>query len=292
MKGRQYAMFAAVSAALLGSATISSGAPANPISACPFTISSAGTYTLVNDLTAAGDCITVDPSAGASVTVNLNGFSITGDTTGAAIIAVSPALKKKVSVVGPGKISAFDVGVNISLFPDVTVKRLTIDNTGIGISVGQGSVYDSTITGSGFGVYTGGKSLVRNITATGNLTGIFVGPGSTVDQSTANSNAQGILADDKSLVKNSTANGNTANGIVVGMSGSVTQCTANNNGSAGITGNTKSDINSSTAMTNFDGIVVNCPATVQQNTATGNTDQDIVLNGSGCTVKKNVVTGP
>jgi len=290
MKGRQCAAFAAVIALLLGSVAIVSGAPANPVNACPFAITAAGTYTLTNNLTAAGDCITITQPLGDSVTINLNGFTITGDGSGAAIVAPNPG--KKISVVGQGTITNFLYGVQLDQTSDVTVKRLNVNNTFVGIVIGQGSVYDSTASDNFLGVGAGDKSTITNVTANNNPNfGIVVGAGSSVEQSTANNNGAGIIVSgDKSLVKNSTANGNDFGIFVEGVSATVTQCTANGNGSAGIAADgTQSNINHNTANNNATGISVPCPATVQQNTATDNT-VDIDLNGTGCTVKKNTTT--
>ena len=136
MKGRQCAAFAVVVALLLGSFAGASGGPANPIGACPFAITAAGTYTVTNDLTAAGDCITITQPLGDSVTVNLNGFTITGDGTGSGIIAPNPG--RTISVVGPGTITAFFAGVLLDQTTDVTVKRLNVSGAFSGIAVGQG----------------------------------------------------------------------------------------------------------------------------------------------------------
>src|SRR5580765_6754529 len=87
MTRRQCVTFAAIIALCLGIYTSSFALPANPITACPFAITAGGTYTLTADLTASGDCITIAQPLGESVTVALNGFSITGDGSGAAIVA-------------------------------------------------------------------------------------------------------------------------------------------------------------------------------------------------------------
>lgn len=293
MTRRQCVVFAAVIALCLGTYTSSVALPTNPITTCPFAITAGGTYTLTADLTASGDCITISPPAGASVTVALNGFSITGDGSGAAIVADPDT--RTISVVGPGTISSFFIAVDLSLTTDVTAKRLTVSDAFFGIAFEQGSLYDSVIEGTGLcvaGVGTGPKSLVKNVTVTDCVFGVVVEEGSSVQQSTANFNGLGILGNEKVLVKNSTANDNALTGILVGPSGSVSQSVTSRNGEVGISAGPGSNVNSNTANENVIGIAMpECPGTIQQNTARDNTDADIVA-GTGCTVKKNVTTTP
>jgi hypothetical protein len=266
-------------------------AASSPISSCPFLITGGGTYGLANDVTAIGDCITIAQPLGASVTVNLNGFTITGDGTGTAIVAPNPG--RKISVVGPGTITHFDTGVDLFGTTDVTVKRLTVTDAFTGIAVGQGSITDSDVSSSvafgNFGVLAGDKSTVTNVTASNSyFAGIEVGARSSVTQSTAENNILGISAGQKSRVKSSIANGNAVFGIGVDEGGSVTESTANGNG-IGIFGDIGSNINKNTVNENGDGILIGCPGTVQQNTLTGNSLSDINLIGDGCTVKNNVI---
>jgi hypothetical protein len=301
MTRRQCVTFAAVIALCLGIYTSSFALPANPITACPFAITAGGTYTLTADLTASGDCITIAQPLGQSVTVALNGFSITGDGSGAAIVAAPDTTT--ISVVGPGTISSFFTAVDLFFTTDVTVKRLTVNDAFLGIVFGQGSLYDSVIEGTGFcleGVEAGAKSLVKNVTATGCAFGIAVGDGSSVQQSTANSNGLGIAGEEKVLVKNSQASDNALTGIFVGPNGSVSQSVTSRNGGAGFSNETKagiaagpgSNVNSNTANENVIGIAMPvCPGTIQQNTARDNRVADIVA-GTGCTVKKNITTTP
>jgi len=301
MTRRQCVAFAAAIALWQGIYTSSFALPANPITACPFDITAGGTYTLTADLTTSGDCITISQPLGESVTVALNGFSITGDGSGTAIVAAPDTTT--ISVVGPGTISSFFSAVDLFFTTDVTVKRLTVSDVLLGIVFGQGSLYDSVIDGTGFcleGVEAGPKSLVKNVTATGCVFGIAVDDGSSVQQSTANFNGLGITGNEKVLVKNSTANDNALTGILVGPSGSVSQSVTSRNGAAGFSVDTKagiaagpgSNVNSNTANENVIGIAMpECPGTIQQNTARDNAEADIVT-GTGCTVKKNITTTP
>src|SRR5262249_46384582 len=123
---RRHLVGAMAIALLLGAWSDSGDAASTPITACPFLITVGGTYGLANDITASGDCITVTQPTGASVTVNLNGFSITGGGTGIAIVAPNPG--RKISVVGPGTIAQFDIAVDLAATTDVTVKRLTVSD--------------------------------------------------------------------------------------------------------------------------------------------------------------------
>jgi hypothetical protein len=266
-------------------------AASTPISSCPFVITAGGTYGLANDVTSVGDCITIAQPLGAGVTVNLNGFTITGDGTGTAVVAPNPG--RKISVVGPGAITRFDTGVDLFGTTDVTVKRLTVTDAFTGIAVGQGSITDSDVSSSvafgSFGVLAGDKTTVTNVTASNSyFAGIEVGARSSVTQSAAENNILGIVAGPKSRVKSSTANGNAVVGIAVDGGSNVSESTANGNG-IGIFGDVGSNINKNTVSANGDGILIGCPGTVQQNTLTGNSSSDINLVGEGCTVKNNVI---
>src|SRR5262245_27912154 len=147
---RRHLVWATAVAMLLGAWSGWADAASTPISACPFSITAGGTYGLANDLTASGDCITITQPLGASVTVNLNGFTITGDGSGVAIVAPNPG--RKISVVGPGTIAQFVAAVDIEATTDVTVKRLTVTDVLLGILIEQGSITDSEInSGAAFG---------------------------------------------------------------------------------------------------------------------------------------------
>jgi len=275
---------------LLGSWTSSANGASTPITACPFSITVGGTYSLANDLVASGDCIVIDQPLGASVTVNLNGFSIFGDGSGTAIVA--PNVGRKISIVGPGTITGFLVGIDLGFTTDVTVKRMVVSDTTFGgIVVGQGSITDSDVstnfTFNFFGVATGDKSTVKNVTASnGHVVGIQVGANSTVTQSIADNNLNGIIAGNKSRVKTSTAIGN-AFGIQVGDGGSVSESIAGGS-TVGIGAGVKANINANTVNGQFLGISATCPGTIQQNTISGSV-APLNLIGEGCTVRNNVI---
>jgi hypothetical protein len=276
---------------LLGSWTGLASGASIPISACPFTITTGGTYVLANDLIASGNCIEINQPLGAGATVNLNGFSIFGDGSGTAIFA--PNVGRKISIVGPGTIAGFVTGIDLSLTTDVTVKRVVVTDTTFGaIFVGQGSITDADVSNnfalSEFGVVTGDKSTVKNVIASNAfVTGIQVGASSTVTQSVANNNLVGIIAGDKSRVKTSTAN-DAAIGIQIGDGGSVSESIASG-GVEGIQAGVRANINDNMVNAQFIGIFATCPGNIQQNTISGGL-APLNLIGEGCTVKNNVIT--
>ena len=301
MKARQFASFTAATAVCLGLClSWSTSASAVDISACPFAITAGGTYRVVNDLTAIGTCITITPPASASsITIKLNGFTITGPGTGTAGASgiIAPVPTSKINVDGPGAIVKFGAGIALPFTEGATVERVNVLDNGLGIVVSQGSVSDSVVSGNqGNGVTVGDDSIVSNVTANDNgETGIEVGTESTVSQSTANSNGAGVSAGVRSLVRNTTANDNSDFGITIGIRGTVEQSTANHNGESGIIAEPGSNIKDNTASNNSIGILAHCPATIQQNTAQFNFVglglEDIVLSGDGCTLKNNITTG-
>lgn len=97
-------------------------------------INRSGSYRLVRNLKAAGDCLVVTAQG---VTIDLAGFAITGDGTGTAITA-QPADARSIpqmrTVLRNGDISHFARATNLS--GTVEGLRVTFNDTGISVGVG------------------------------------------------------------------------------------------------------------------------------------------------------------
>jgi hypothetical protein len=210
------------------------------------TISTSGSYVLANNIAAAGNCIVV---AADYVTIDFDGFAMTGNGTGSAI--KGDGIFRRGLTVRGGTIRNFVTGVAFSFdgahmkVEDMFVSSCS--NGGIGIN-GFAVVRNNTLTGNGDGINVGSRSLITgNNSSMNSGSGIVTSAGSTV---TGNTVAQ---------------NGN--NGLVAGAG-----CVVSNN-TAQINGNY--------------GIAVSCPTTLIANAAFGNTTGDILAPGAGCNRSQN-----
>jgi len=125
------------------------------------TITVPGSYILKKSLTVSGDCFVIQSS---SVTLDLDGQTITGDGTGT---AVSTPVSYRAIIVHNGTITNFDIGVDLFRSANVTVRDLNIWNTtGDGLRVGNSSVVTgNVVTGSGgIGITINSSSVVTNNT--------------------------------------------------------------------------------------------------------------------------------
>jgi parallel beta-helix repeat protein len=164
----------------------------------PFSIGAfaSRSYRLTGDLTVVADKDAIDVNA-AGITIDLNGFSITG----------------------PGSSSAA-IGINASTNGGVTVENGTVTGFGTGVTMGaNGIVKNVHADANGSGISVGNDSVVEGCTA--NL----------------NSVGNGIQTGNNAVIKDCTANSNGSDGITAGANSRVQGCTANNStgtGSAGI----------------------------------------------------------
>ncbi len=226
----------------------------------PVTITHPGSYRLSGNLTVTDPSTTAIQITADDVTLDLNGFTISGPNTctatpthcvysggGIGVMAigetgqVSPANVRVMNGVVRGM-----GGHGIRMLGDGTVveRVVSLQNGGPGIVVGEGSVIDSVAKLSASGAAIVGL-IVRGCTSANNIFGIFVRPGGVGSGNTAIANAvTGIVA------TNATITGNTAF----------------NNGSHGID--------------------ATCPGVLADNTAQGNAGTNIRTTGA-CTMQNN-----
>lgn len=232
------------------------------------TITAPGSYQLDKNLNATGDCLVIQANF---VTIDLNGFTVTGDGTGDGI--TDGGVARKGIAIRNGTITGFVDGIDLFFSRGVSVEQVrAFDNSGDGIRVG----FDSMVTGN---------TAFDNV---GN--GIFARFGSTVTGNTARSNnGNGIRADGDNTVTGNAARTNSNDGIHVGSGSTVTGNTANDNSGTGIKVSNGSTVTGNTARgNNGNGLEVDCPSNVIGNTATDNDGANKVLTDVGCNDINNI----
>jgi hypothetical protein len=179
------------------------------LTACQ-TINQPGSYVLANDLSITGECLVITTSL---VTIDLAGFSITGNATGSGIRADQGVTN---IVVRNGRIAGFASGINaLSATGSIVEGVQAVGNTGIGIAAG-GIVRGNIAERNGsFGIVAFGV-VNGNFAAANTRTGILVGGGSTVTDNTTRDNSEGgLVVNEGSTVTRNTAAGNGGRGLSV-----------------------------------------------------------------------------
>lgn len=208
-------------------------APALSLAAPPFncqTISQPGSYTLTHNLSSAGDCIVV---ASDFVTLDLAGFTISGNGTGSAVREQAgvafPGLRGV--VIRNGNVTNFADGISFFNSVGVTVEGVNASfNANNGMVLGQRAV----VRASRFDE-NGGN-------------GVNVDIGSSLTGNTAGRNARtGIVAAEGAIVVNNEARNNQMDGISMDCPGAAIANTSGNNAGTNLTqinGSCVSDHNS------------------------------------------------
>jgi hypothetical protein len=227
----------------LGLAALASPALAAPqvITTCQV-ISQPGSYVLGNNLTATGDCLQVATNF---VTIDLNGFAITGNGTGVGILELRASPFRGITLRN-GTITKFFQGILFHYSTGMTVERIyAADNGFTAISLGDHAIVRdcTTVDNGGTGIQVGYASLVRNNVSSMNGSG-------------------GIIADNGGNVIGNTTFHNKGTGIASFTGSNVVHNVARNNGNHGI--------------------FVDCPSAVVSNAATLNGGQNIDLLGGAC----------
>jgi parallel beta-helix repeat protein len=198
------------------------------------TITASGDYKLVADLTAPGDCITVDAS---KVDLDLNGHSLTGPGQGSNASGILIVNETKVDIKGPGVVTNFSFGINFEGVDHSEVKGVTATGNRFGFIVNRDFATpdlnnlsehnwfrDNTVTGNNQHGFTlngaSNNNLVGNVASNNGVFGIFLfdGTGNQIKANTTNGNgADGIRAGQgistEHTIKDNTANGNGLSGI-------------------------------------------------------------------------------
>jgi parallel beta-helix repeat protein len=172
------------------------GAQTGTITECPTEIAAPGSYVLVTNLIAAGDCILV---AADFVTIDLAGFLLNGNGTGSGILAFGTPQSPRLGIaVRNGAITGFTNGIFLFLADGAMIEGVrAIDNRNNGIFVGNDSAVSGNIAlrnRGDFGIFAGSDSRVSGNVARENAgIGINTGSGTIVTDNTARSNGRGIF---------------------------------------------------------------------------------------------------
>jgi parallel beta-helix repeat protein len=225
---------------------------ASPIGACGSL--GAGSYILTANLTATGDCLVVTAHF---VTINLGGFTISGNGTGRGIwdgLDIA-GTRLGVAIRGPGTIQNFATGIDLRQTTGAVVTGVRVSrNAGRGMDIGQGSLVRGNVADRNGpeGTQPGGIAVARNSLVAGNTASENLGFGILVSGASAGN----------SLVTGNTASHNSSTGLAVAA---------------------QSAISNNTASSNFyDGLSVACPSNVVANTAADNVGLNLSTFGIGC----------
>jgi len=189
-----------------------------PISRVPFTVTRGGSYYLTTNLSAGvgEDGIVVD---GDGVTIDLNGFSLTGSG-----LDSGSGIRQK-------------SGSGLSVHNGVLSSWRGADNGGIRAVGGDCQVVRIRVRNCLDGIHAGGEGshVLYCSVYDCDRDGIYVGPGGTVNACTASSNGRdGIRAGDGCMVSDCATYENVEDGIHVGEGTTVSRCGVKNNHEDGI----------------------------------------------------------
>ena len=151
------------------------------------TLSEPGSYVVVQNLTATGDCLVI---AADFVTIDLGGFTLTGNGTDEGI---TDKFGGRVGVVvRNGTVTNFAIGVRIATGSRHTIEGVrVVSNIGLGMSIGTNSIVKgNTVSDNGsIGISVDTGSIVTgNIASDNGNDGIAVESGSTISGNTSFNN--------------------------------------------------------------------------------------------------------
>jgi hypothetical protein len=186
------------------------------------TINESGSYELARNLDATGDCLVITADF---VTIDLAGFTISGDGTG---FGISGGRDRKGITLRNGSITHFQDGINFCTGPtpsagrnNVVERIRSVENAGDGICLNAFDVLaglivkDSVASNNGAsGLHLGGKAVVTGNIASDNFNGLNISGSATVVGNTMAGNANaGFLTGNHSFdIVN-----NRIQGLVIGV---------------------------------------------------------------------------
>jgi hypothetical protein len=201
--------------------------PGTPISAIPFTISSAGSYFLTTNVTGVTGSNGISIEIG-DVTLDLNGFNLIGVPGSLSGIMVSaPHATIQNGIVrnwGTNGVNAFHWAAQDSVFKSLIV----VSNGGAGLDAGTHAIVEDCVAAynAKYGFSIGAAGLVRNCTAHRNGSFGFNsynsgtwGPGGTITGCISTHNTVGIVPSQNGLVSENSCLYNTFSGIALQANG-------------------------------------------------------------------------
>jgi len=228
--------------ALAGVLSIASPSYAAPrvLNTCA-TITESGAYVVGRNIAANGDCFVV---AADFVNVDLDGFVVSGNGTGAAFVEQLGVGRRGLQVRN-GVVTGFANGVFMNGSTAMVIERMQF------------------VSNSQYGVRAGNMVTVSN--------SLFAGNG-----------GGGMLLDQRALVTGNTVNDNTGTGISVGIGSSVVGNAVGRNTGSGISLAEGGLVANSVSRNNMqDGVLMDCPGTVVNSTVSNNLAFNVTQPGLG-----------
>ena len=236
--------FVTLFAALLVPATAFAKGPI-VIKTLPYTISVPGNYTLAAKLTYTADLVDAITISASNVTLDMNGFGITGpgiatsDYSGITINGNGVEVRNGYITGFYDGFNIFGIGIkalNLKIYENAygidavggahcaTVCGCTVyGNPVVGISAcGAGNIVTNNVSynNGDYGIYAIGQSCITGNSSYGNTgVGIYAGPGSTVkNNSSCNNGTYGIQTAGTVLLDGNAATGNNGGGVGINYS--------------------------------------------------------------------------
>jgi hypothetical protein len=243
------------------------------ITSVPIAITSPGLYYLTKNLTISDPELNAITVGADDVTIDLNGFCLTGPGKG------SGTLNSGIRLFG----TRFNVEIRNGSIKSFGYQGIKLENPCTGIRVvgirvrdtgnsgiellGSGNLaMDCTVINAGNnGIYVGESSLVKGSQVVGSgYLGIALLNGSTAVGNTVSGNFTGIFTYEGSSLTDNTVSGSTSTGIYCSHKCTITRNTAYNNSGTGISAGTYCTITNNT----IDGLVNGTNCTLADNTVT------------------------
>lgn len=211
MNSKKFFLLAALLVVCFGAQVTEAAAIPRVITRCQ-TINVSGSYVLLRNLTATGDCLVLEVD---DVTIDLDGHTITGDGTGNGIWD-GDAARQNITIRN-GVITNFSTGINLSDVGETPSSRSVVERI-------------RAVQNTFAGIRPGSNSIVKDCIVSDNGNhGIFAREGSLITGNVVNNNNNtGILVICPSNLIGNTATGNGVNNIFTPFGG----CTLYNNNPA------------------------------------------------------------
>lgn len=251
---------------VLGLLSFQSDAFAAPqrITSCPYTVTKPGLHVLTRNFNCVGDGITITQHY---ATIDLQGFTLRGDGTGAGV--TDGGVDYEGIVVRNGTLTSFDSGVVLGSSEDASVEDMRIiENLGVagnGILVAEGGrVVGSSVVGNGnvgiSATNTFNAVIVDNTVRDNGGIGIDGGLGCIIKDNMVSFNgSEGIHSISRCTINGNFVQNNTGDGIDSGIDTVLSNNNVTNNGGSGIAGS--------------------CPSIVVENTVANNTGIELLFGG-------------
>jgi Periplasmic copper-binding protein (NosD) len=244
---------------------------------------STGSYVLSGNQNAKAnsDCWLI---SGNGITIDLQGFTVTGSGTSCSCAAFDVDLTHTSIVIRNGTIRNFPIGIALSGDSNVTIENMVVIQNGAGIQTTAGTTVRNSNVSQNTTVGIHGQGTFINNTVNGNGgNGIeAIGANNIVSGNNVSQNSVGIVSvDGGDMISGNLVSSNHSDGIQAGNSSTLAGNNANFNTGTGIVAGAGSSLTNNTANSNHDtGMSIACPANLNGNTALNNTTANVVFDTS------------